>query len=121
MKSKWIEHKGKRIFYADFANFGYDVDALEAEMKEVDALLCTLPKNSVLTITDVRGTVASKEAVQLFKASAAETQPYELKAAVVGVTGYRKVLLDAVSLFSGQSFGAFNDLEEAKDWVVEAN
>ena len=121
MKSKWIEHKGKRIFYADFANFAYDVRALEAEIEEAEAVLCAQPKSSTLTITDVRGTVVSKEAMQLFKSSAARTQPYERKAAVVGVTGYRKVLLDAVSLFSGQTFGAFNDLEEAKDWVVEGN
>ena len=119
MKSKWIEHKGKKIFYLDFSGFGYDVSALEAEMKEANPIVCAQPENSTLVITDVRGTVASKEAMPLYKAVAAKTKPYARKSAVVGITGYRKVLLQAVAIFSGRSFGSFTDLDEAKDWVVE--
>ena len=121
MKSRWIEHKGKRVFYTDYIDLGYDANALEAEMKEAEAIVCAQPENSVLIIIDTRGTVGSKEAMELLKSSAVRTKPYFRKAAVVGITGYRKVLLDAISLFSGQPFGSFNDPEEAKDWVVEAD
>ena len=118
MKSRWLEHKGKRIFYCDWSDFGYDVSALEAEVDECNRLTLAQPRNSMLSIVDVRGTVASKEAMQVFKSSSAKSKPFVRKSAVIGITGYKKVLLEAVSAFSGQSFGIFNDLEEAKDWVV---
>jgi hypothetical protein len=121
VKSKWIKHKGKRIFYSDCTDFGYDARTLQTEIEEVDAIVCAQPENSVFVIVDVRGTVLSSEAVQLFKAAAVETKPYARKTAVVGITGYRKVLSDAVAFFSGRSFGVINDLEEAKDWVVEGD
>ena len=35
MRSKWIEHKGIKIFYQDFSGFFYDYDAVKAELIEV--------------------------------------------------------------------------------------
>ena len=121
MKSRWIEHKGKRVFYCDWTDLGYDVSALEAEVNECNRLTVAQPPNSMLSIIDVRGTVASKEAMEVFKSSSAKGKPFVRKSAVIGITGFKKVLLEAVSAFSGQSFGTFNDLEEAKDWVVKAD
>ena len=119
MKARWIEHKGKRIFYGDCTDFGYDVDAIKAEMDEALPEIRAQPKNSMLVIIDVRGTVGSREAMQVFKEYSVKTKPYQRKVAVIGITGYRKVLLDAVSFFSGRSMVPFNDLEQAKDWIVE--
>ena len=121
MKSKWIEHKGKRILYCDWSGYGYNVDALEVEVEACDEVTVAQPKNSMLGLVDVRDTVASNEAMRVFKQSAGRGKDYVRKSAVVGITGFKKVLLDAVSIFSGQSFGAFTDLEEAKDWLVEGD
>lgn len=121
MKSKWIEHRGKRVFLADWAGFGHDVDALEAEVAEMKALSSVQPRNSMLVIIDFRGTAGCTGAMTLFKSNAVETKACTRKAAVVGVTGYRRPLLDAVSLFSGRAFGSFSDLDQAKDWIVEAD
>jgi hypothetical protein len=49
------------------------------------------------------------------KESSARTTKHVHKTAVLGISGFRKVLLDAVSRFSGQCFAVF---EEAKDWLV---
>jgi hypothetical protein len=119
MRSKWIEHKGKQIFYTDCTDFGYDSEALDAELQAACAVVCSQPQRSALVITDIRGTVASQEAMPIFKRAAVVTEPYAHKAAVIGITGYRKVLLDAVSIFSRRSLIPFNDLDEAKDWIVE--
>ena len=121
MKSRWIEHRGKRVFLADWAGFGYDVDALEAEVEEMNALTFAQPRNSMLVVIDFRGTAGCTGAMSLFKMNAVETKACTRRAAVVGVTGYRRPLLDAVSLFSGRAFGSFSDLDKAKDWVVEVD
>jgi hypothetical protein len=39
--------------------------------------------------------------------------------AVVGVPGYKRILLRAVIAFIGQDIKPFETLEEAKDWLVQ--
>jgi hypothetical protein len=34
------------------------------------------------------------------------------------MSGIRRILLDAVSRFSGRQFAAFDDVNEAEDWLV---
>jgi hypothetical protein len=120
MRSQWIEHGGKRILYADYTNFSEsDFEALRAEVVEVETEIARQPENSVLSLTDIRGSVASREAVDLFKKSAVVAKKYIRKQAVVGVTGLKKIVFDAVVKLSGQNATAFDDLETAKDWLVK--
>ena len=118
MKSKWITHAGKSIFHIDLSDFWTDADALRTELDEASAITCQQPEDSLLVLTDVRGTVLSSEVLNIGKESSAKTTKHVRKTAVLGISGFRKVLLDAVSRFSGQSFAVFEDAEEAKDWLV---
>ena len=118
MKSEWMTHKGKRLIYCDFTNFGLDVNGLRAEVEAVDKAMCREPEHSVLAVADLRGTVTTKQVVQLFKESATRTNKYVRKQAVVGVTGIRKILAQAVARFSGQSMALFDTVEEAKEWLA---
>ena len=101
MKSKWIFYKGVKILYADYSGFKNDAAALKIENDGVDAVVCQQAPGSVLCISDVRDTVASSEAMAIIKNSAKRTNPYVRKQAVIGVTGVRRVLADAVVRFSG--------------------
>ena len=118
MKSRWITHQGKRIFYCDYSGFRDDLDALRSENAGVAAELTSQPQGSVLELVDVRGTVGSKEAVSLIKASASRTKPHIRKTAVLGVEGVVKVLAQAVSRVSGLGLTYFATEEEAKDWLA---
>ena len=121
MKSHWITYQDKSILYCDYSNYGQpDFDQLKAELDEVVALLVQQPKDSVLAITDIRGSTASREAVALFKEAGIETVDHIHKQAVVGVTGLKKILYDAVIRISRQPAKPFGDLEleEAKQWLV---
>ncbi len=120
MQSEWQTHKGKRFFYSNCSNFGADSARLAAEVEAADTIVAQEPENSALVLTDVRGTVGSNEAITVFKASAARLKKYVRKTAVVGIEGgIRRLLLEAVSRFSGRELVAFDDLERAKDWLVE--
>jgi hypothetical protein len=118
MKSQWLTCKGKRIIYCDYRNFGTDVTSLQAEVEAVDEQMCQQPINSVLAVADLRGTVTSQKVVELFKQSTTRTNDYIRKQAVVGVSGIRKLLAQAVARFSGQTLVLFDTTEAAKEWLV---
>ncbi len=119
MLSEWIAYKGHRLFICHYANLS--LEALQAEIKLVDAALAQQPPASVLILTDVRGLVGSPQVVDMFKQSTARTKPYIRRSAVVGIgfSGPKKVLFDLVMRFSGQKAVVFEDELKAKDWLVE--
>jgi hypothetical protein len=118
MKSEWMIHRGRRFIYCNFKDFGLDVGALQKEVEAVDEQMCREPEKSVLALADLRGTVTSRKVVDIFKESATRTNRHVLKQAVVGVTGIRKILAQAVAHFSGQALVLFDTVEEAKDWLA---
>ncbi len=118
MKSRWIDHKGQRIFVCDYSGFKNDLEALKAENSAVQAELTAQPRDSVLELVDIRDTVGSREAVSLIKASASRTKPHIRKSAVLGITGVLKVLAQGVSRVSGLGLTLFEQEDAAKDWLV---
>jgi hypothetical protein len=118
MKSEWMMHNGERFIYCDFTRFGIDVDGLRSEVEAADQLICLQTENSVLALADLRDTVASRKVVDLFKESAVRTKKHVRKQAVVGVTGIRRILAEAVARFSHQPMVLFDTVEEARDWLV---
>jgi hypothetical protein len=121
MKSKWITHEGARIFFVDLSSFGRHPDAFREELMEVEAVAYQQPEDSLLVLTDIRDTVLSSEVMDFAKESAARMTKYIRKEAIIGASGIRQVLLDAVSRFSGRQFATFDDIEAAKDWLVSDN
>jgi hypothetical protein len=117
MKSHWMTHNGKKIFYADYSHL--NVEELKAEVALVEPVLCMMPNNSVLSLADVRGTYGTTDAMNILKGIIAKTKLHLHKRAVVGVTGVQKILLKALNQFSGQETVAFDSVDKALDWLVE--
>ena len=118
MKSEWKTYKGKRFIYCDFTDFGIDADALQVEIEAADRQICLQPENTVLALADLRNTVASRKVVDLFKHSASATRRHVRKQAVVGVTGIKRLLAEAVARFSSQPMVLFDTVDEAQEWLV---
>ena len=122
MKSRWINHKGKRIFYMDFSGLGLDLASLKAEINASNEVAKQQPEKSILGITDMRGTTVSSEVAELFKSSGAMIHKYFRKQALVGMSGgFRMVIFQAVSRVIGAEGKLFDDIEPAKDWLVGAD
>jgi hypothetical protein len=121
MKSRWETAHGKRFLYCDFSQFGTNVEALSAEVNAADDAILGEPKDSVLLIADLRGTVTSSAVVDLFKKSSARTKGYVRKQAIVGLTGIQKMLAQAVAWFSRETFVLFDTPEAAREWLVSDN
>jgi hypothetical protein len=118
MKSRWIDHKGVKILLADYSGFGGVLDQLKPEVEYASELTVREPLNSVLSLVDVSCTSGTPEVMDFLKTAAVKTKPYIRKMAVVGVQGYKKILLRAVVTFSGQTIQACDTIEEAKDWLA---
>lgn len=51
MKSRWIEHRGKRVLLADYSDFGVNAAALQQEIDVLLDLLRQEPLHSVRVIS----------------------------------------------------------------------
>lgn len=118
MKSHWIEHRGKRIFLADYSNFT-NLESLKAEAEYATSITIKEPKDSVLLLADVTGTLGDPAMVDYLKESASQDEENMKKMAVVGVSGYRRIFLRAVLQFTRLDAKSFDNLEDAKDWLVK--
>ena len=118
MKSGWRVYKGKRYFFCDYSGFDLDFQSLKTEVNAVDDLISKEPDDSVLTLIDFRNTVGTSEVVALFKQGANRTRKNIHKNAILGITGVRKILLDAVTRLTNQVAQTFDDEEKAKEWLV---
>lgn len=88
---------------------------------EAETVAYQQPESSLLVLTDVRDTVLSSEVMDFAKESSARVRKYIRREAIIGMSGIRQILLDAVSRFSGRRFATFDTIEAAKDWLVSGN
>ncbi len=69
-------------------------------------------------LVDVTNTYLSVNIVNAMKNAAANAKPKTIKMAVLGVTGLKKVLLNAVNSFSKMDNRAFDTKEQACEWLI---
>jgi hypothetical protein len=119
MKSCWITDQGKRIFYGDFRDLhSEDLDLLQAELAEVERVICLEPAGSLLLLFDFRGSVATTEAMGLWKPFVVHIAHHVDRLAAVGITGFKRVLFDVLRLLSGLNAMPFEEMEPALAWLV---
>ena len=119
MRSEWIEYNDKKIFFQDFSKLFYNSAAVKTELDEVQKIVISQPKNSVLILTDMRDTNVGRELLPAMNAASAATKDHVKKTAVLGVTGVKRKLADLLSSLTGQPLKYFDNIEEAKKWLVE--
>lgn len=118
MKSKWIEYKGKKIFYQDFSNHFFNDKAVISELNEVQNIILSQPENSALVLSNFSNTEITSALMPLLNESSKTTKNHVRKTAVVGVAGIKRTLGDLLSKITGQSLMYFSDENEAKEWLA---
>ena len=112
-----IDYKGKEIIYLDFSNCNVSEVFLVIQMAKT--IIRVQPHNSVLTLTNVTGTKYNREVIQAMKEFANRNKPFVKAGAVIGIDGLKRVVYDAITRFSERNLPAFDDIEKAKDWLVD--
>jgi hypothetical protein len=120
MKSHWIEHKGKRIFYADYSNFGGDSVAVEEELKEASALFATEPDKSMLVLVNLKDSLPTYTNLGVLRKYVPDNNRAIRKRAVIGLSLTYKVFMTTFANALGHTrVQTFDSQEDALDWLVE--
>jgi hypothetical protein len=120
MKSRWIEHKGKRVFIADYSGFGADPVALQAEIEPAIDTLVQEPLDSALVVALLSGTAATIGNMNIIRELLPRSNEHVHRRAVVGVSGAQRLLLETFTKFTGRAqLKPFETMEQALDWIVQ--
>lgn len=116
-RARFIEHRGKQIFYMDCSNA--TVQEMNSVIDECILQVRNKPEQSVLTLTVAGGSSFSGETIARLKELARDNAPYVKAGAIVGIKGLYKVVFSAVSMFSKRRFHLFETAEEAMDFLAD--
>ena len=112
---KFITHNGAELLHLDFKGCGPS-DIMEV-IKESKPVIASRPEKSVLTLTDMSDIRFDEAVTNALKEFTAHNKPYVRAGAVVGVTGLKRIIFEAVIRFSKRKLSTFTTLDEAKEWL----
>jgi len=113
---KFIKHQTRDILFLDFSNSGAD-EVLKI-LEDAKRVIRNKPHQSLLTLTDVTNARFNEEVGEGMKQFTLHNKPYVKAGAVVGITGLKRIIFGAVMAFSKRKIEAFDDLEQAKNWLM---
>jgi len=116
---RFIKYKEHKIVLID--NSGLNEDDMIENMRRGNKFLINLNRteSQMLLIVDFRNTYGTEKVMTELKSpEAAEGMKNVKKTAVLGITGIKKILLNAYNKFTGKNVRAFNDMEEAQEYLI---
>lgn len=112
----FIEHQGQRILVVDFSHA--DLELVKATAAEYLHILKTQPANSALSLIAVEEIAFSPEAVKIGTELTELGQPYSLRTAISGVSGFRSFMLQTMLKATNRPAQLFKERSEALDWLA---
>jgi hypothetical protein len=113
---QFIEHKGKKILHLNFADC--KPNEILQVIEQAKSTIRTQAYKSVYTLTDVTNSAFNSAVSDAMKEFVLHNKPYVVASAVVGVTGLKQIIFNAVMKLSGRKLTAFENLDAAKDWLA---
>jgi len=113
---RFIEHKGKRILYLNLANASPREHA--AGLLAAASAVVAAPERSVLLLVDVSGAGQSDEADEAVLRFGEQVEGKLRAEALVGLSGLRRRAYDRARLLPPGEQAAFEDLEDAREWLA---
>ncbi|HEX8692245.1 MAG TPA: hypothetical protein VF746_07495 [Longimicrobium sp.] len=119
-RTRFIPHRGKRVLLLDYAGLGTSLEELEQEIAKTKQVIAREAPGSLLVLTDIRGCRITPGAVRAVQDLVSHNTPYvKWGAVVVGLKGIYLTAFRAIQTLSRRrNLRSFNDLDEAKDWLV---
>ena len=116
-RTRIIDHKGIQICFLDFS--GATIEEVLSTIESGARLIRSQPKKSVLSLTFTNSAKFDGQVIKSMKELAKGNEPYVRAAALMGVKGLQKIVVDAASLFSNREFATFDGMDEAKECLVK--
>jgi hypothetical protein len=112
-----ITYKGKAIFFQNIAGSKNIEENISVFDKTKEQIVKQPPK-SVLLLTDVTDAFYNTVAAERLKQFSKDVTPYVKASAAVGISGLKKIILEAMARVSGRKIEIFDTLDQAKEWLV---
>ena len=111
-----INYKGKEIFYSDFRDLSGEeyIQTIDKNIKYAK----DLQKSDILFLSDIRDSVVSSEVAAKLKSISEDLKSFTDRMALIGITGVKKIFFQVLGKMSSMKMKAFNDVENAKEWLV---
>lgn len=113
---QFIDHNGRNILHLDFS--GCNAEEVLTIIERSKEVIKSQAPNSLFTLTDVTNAGFNNRVSEAMKEFARHNKPYVAAAAVVGVTGLKQIIFNAVMKFSGRHLSAFDTIDQAKNWLA---
>lgn len=113
---KFIKHGGRNILFLNFVDCSTN-DVLNT-INEAKLVIGAQPEGSVLTLTDVTNARFNEDVTDRMKEFTAHNKPFVKAGAIIGVSGIKKIIFEAVMMFSKRKIHMFDNVNDAKDWLV---
>jgi hypothetical protein len=114
---RFITYQRKQILLVDLASCS--ASQVEKTIRGLPDLVTSLPRHSVLILSDFTGASFDEEAVRAMEQAAVFDKPFIKKSAWVGATSLPEAFSDRVKSFSRRDFPVFKTHSEAMDWLVK--
>lgn len=115
-RARFVEHRGIQILYIDVSECG--IEEIFEAMQEAGGIIRSQPEGSVLTLTNVAGARYSKDLIKSVKDFVLSNKPFVTKAAIIGLEGLQRIVLDGIRASTGREFETFDDVEQAKAYLT---
>ncbi|MFH1459563.1 MAG: STAS/SEC14 domain-containing protein [Candidatus Omnitrophota bacterium] len=115
---RWIVYKNKRILLVDLSGIRGFKGEGEQLAKAAADFVDKLREYELIELIDVRNSFGDLESVKTMKELSKKLKPHIKKSAIIGVSGIKKVILDAINSFAERKIKPFNTEEEAKEWLI---
>lgn len=113
---QWLDYKGKKILYFDFANHGpKDEQILIQKLREAGAIYKTITDNNIRVISNVTNCFNSERIFKEFKALREAGKDRILHSVLVGATGQRKIQAKILGAILGK-LTIVDTMEQAKEF-----
>lgn len=113
----FVNHRGKQILVLDCSKCQPgDYDPI---IKECAMLVQAQPMKSVRTVTVAGDGRFDTDTLKKLQELTKDNEPFVVASAVVGLTGLQRIVLNAVSAFSGRTFHQFDTLDQALDFLAD--
>lgn len=113
----WIEYKGKQLLFYNYKEC--KPDDMLVIIEKAEKIVSSQPSKSILELIDVTDINYNTESWNKLKKFAKDVEPYSKAAAVVGLSKTTEFMLKAISIVTRRSLSTFENLEDAKNWLIE--
>jgi hypothetical protein len=116
---KKISHRGCSILFTDYSNF-ITFDEWKVLLDAERQLMPKEQLGSVLALAVFTGSRFSASVFTAIKQLAVHNKPYIKASALVGLSSLQQgIFLKGIERTADRSFGSFDTIEQAKDWLAD--